>query len=159
MPAHPSAEVDIDAPIQTVWEVMTDTERYGEWNPFIRRVECARPPTVGTPIRLHVEFANGKQVVSPERITVTEPPGDDGGTWRATLAYVYEGWPSRLGLVRGTRWQRLEQRQGGPTRYSTVEVFSGPLVALAGPARVEEGFGRHAAALKARAEALSRGTG
>jgi hypothetical protein len=114
---------------------------------------------VGTPIKLHVEFANGKQVVSPERITVMEPPHDDGGTRRATLAYVYEGWPSRLGLVRGTRWQWLEQVDNGRTRYSTVEVFSGPLVLLAGPGRVEEGFRRHAAALKARAEELSRRTG
>lgn len=159
MRSHPAAAADIDAPLDTVWSVMTDTERYPEWNPFVVRVECEQPPGVGTPIKLHVEFAGGKQVTSPERITVMAAPYDDGGTRRATLAYVFEGWPSRLGLVRGTRWQRLSQVGGGPTRYETVEEFSGPLVPLAGPARVEEGFGRHAEALKRRAELLSRATG
>ena len=60
--------------------------------------------------------------------------------------------PSRVGLVRGTRWQVLTQAPGGPTRYDTVEEFSGPLVGLAGPARVAQGFRRHAESLKRRAE-------
>lgn len=109
----PSAEADIDAPLDTVWQVMTetDTDRYPDWNPFAVRVECDGPPAVGSPVR------------------------------------------------RGTRWQRLSQVDGGPTRYETVEEFSGPLVPLAGPARVAEGFGRHARALKERAETLSRATG
>jgi hypothetical protein len=33
-----------------------------------------------------------------------------------------------------------------------VEEFSGPLVALAGPRRVEDGFRRHAEALRIRCE-------
>jgi hypothetical protein len=159
MQNHPSAAADIDAPLDTVWSVMTDTDRYPEWNPFVVRVECPGTAEEGRPIRLHVVFSSGKQVVSPERITVVEAPYDDGGTRRATLAYVYEGWPAKLGLVRGTRWQRLSQPPGGPTRYETVEEFSGPLVRLAGPARVEDGFRRHAKALKQRAEELSRPTG
>ena len=125
--------------------------RRGRW--------CGPAVQVGTPIRLHVVFDGGKQVVSPERITVLEPPYDDGGTHRATLAYVFEGWPAKLGLVRGTRWQRLTQAPGGATRYETVEEFSGPLVPLAGPGRVEDGFRRHAEALKQRAEELSRASG
>lgn len=156
---NPSAAVDIDAPLDTVWAVMTDTDRYPEWNPFVVSVETDGPPQVGTPIKLHVEFSSGKQVVSPERITVLEPPYDDDGTRRATLAYVFEGWPAKLGLVRGTRWQRLSQEPGGVTRYETVEEFSGPLVPLAGPGRVEDGFRRHAAALRQRAEELSRASG
>jgi len=159
MHTDPSAEADIDAPLDTVWAVMNDTDRYPDWNPFVVQVECDGPPAVGLPIRLHAVFGNGKKVVSPERITVLEPPYDDGGTRRATMAYVFEGWPAKLGLVRGTRWQRLSQTEGGPTHYETVEEFSGPLVALAGPERVAEGFGRHARSLKQRAEELSRASG
>ena len=159
MSRHPSATTEIDAPLDLVWSVMVDTDRYPEWNPFVVRVECAGTPEVGTPIRLHVEFAGGKQVESPERITALEEPYDDDGTRRAALAYVYEGWPAKLGLVRGTRWQRLSQSLGGATRYETVEEFSGPLVPLAGPERVEEGFRRHAEALRLRAEQLSRPNG
>jgi hypothetical protein len=150
--AHPSASVEIDAPIERVWEVMLDTASYDEWNPFVERAECAMPPRVGEPIVLHVRWANGRTTTSPERISLIEPPHDEGGVRRATLAYVYEGLPAKLGLVRGTRYQRLSQGEDGPTRYDTVEEFSGPLVTLAGPGRVTEGFRRHAEALKQRCE-------
>ena len=152
---NPRASVDIDAPIERVWAVMLDTGAYDEWNPFVVRAECASQPKVGDPIKLHVRWANGRGTTSPERITEIVPPHDDGDVRRATLAYVYEGLPSKLGLVRGTRYQRLSQPDGGPTTYETVEEFSGPLVPLAGPKRVEDGFRRHAEALKARCEEMT----
>jgi hypothetical protein len=153
MPRNPSAGIDIDASLDAVWAVMLDTARYGEWNPFLRRIECPSPPQVGDPITLHVVFPGGRrEVKSPERITIVEEPHDDNGVRRATLAYDYEGLPSKLQLVRGRRYQRLTQEPGGPTRYETVEEFSGPLVFLAGPGRVEAGFRVHAEALKKRCE-------
>lgn len=153
--SQPRASIDIDAPLERVWEVMLDTAAYGLWNPFVVRADCVSPPVVGARITLHVVFAGGRTARSPERITALDHPYSDGSVQRATLAYVYQGVPARLGLVRGTRWQRLSRRGDGPTRYETVEEFSGPLVRFAGPERVEDGFRRHAAALKARAE--SRG--
>ena len=150
--ANPSASVEIHAPIERVWAVMVDTAAYGEWNPFVVKAECTSPPEVGDPIVLHVRWANGRGTTSPERISEVVPPHEEGGLRRATLAYVYEGLPAKLRLVRGTRYQRLWQQPGGPTHYETVEEFSGPLVALAGPGRVEDGFRRHAEALKERCE-------
>lgn len=156
MSAHPAASVEIDAPLELVWDVMLDTSSYDAWNPFVVAAETPHPPAVGNPIVLHVRWANGKGTRSPERISAIDgPTTDDGGTTSARLSYVYEGWPARLGLVRGVRHQRLVQRPGGPTSYDTVEEFSGPLVRLAGPERVADGFRRHAAALKRRAEALA----
>lgn len=154
---NPSAEIEIDAPLEVVWGVMTDTERYGEWNPFVERAETAQPAQVGNPIVLHVVWANGKKTRSPERITALEGPVTDPatGTTTALMSYVYEGLPGKLGLVRGVRHQRLTQRPGGPTSYATVEEFSGPLVKLAGPGRVADGFRRHAEGLKQRAEHLA----
>ena len=157
MSRNPVAHVLIDAPLELVWSVMLDTARYGEWNPFIEKAECPSPPTVGDPIVLHVRWSNGRTTRSPERIAVLEPPSDgDGGARHAALAYRYEGIGSKLRLVHGTRWQRLTQAPGGPTTYDTIEEFSGPLVGLAGPGRVEEGFRRHAEALKRRAETLAK---
>lgn len=152
---NPRARAEIDAPLDHVWAVMLDTASYGEWNPFCFRADCASPPKPGDPIMLHVRWANGRTTKSPERISQVVAPYDDPktpGTRRALLAYVYEGLPSKLGLVRGTRLQQLSQEPGGPCVYDTVEQFSGPLVALAGPGRVAEGFQRHADALKLRAE-------
>ncbi|WP_067442061.1 SRPBCC domain-containing protein [Nocardioides jensenii] len=156
MPRNPEASVEIDAPLDVVWRVMLDTASYPEWNPFVVRADCAEP-RVGQPIVLHVRWANGKGTRSPERISVLEPPRTDReGTTRATLAYVFEGWPAKLGLVKGTRLQRLTQRPGGPTTYDTVEQFTGPMVKYAGPGRVADGFRRHAQGLKERAESLAR---
>ena len=154
---NPEASVEIDAPLDLVWDVMLDTSAYGEWNPFLFRLECPPSPDVGDAIVLHVRWADGTTTRSPERITAVERPATDpDGVRRATLAYVYEGLPAKLGLVRGTRYQRLTQLPGGPTTYETVEVFSGPLVRFAGSGRVAEGFTRHAAGLKTRAEQLTR---
>jgi len=148
--SHPSASIEIDAPIDIVWSVMLDAASYGEWNPFVERAETSDPPVVGAPIILHVRWANGRTTRSPERISEITPPADGA----ACLAYVYEGLPSKLGLVRGTRFQRLTALDVGRTRYDTVEEFSGPLVRFAGPGRVADGFRRHAEGLKARAESL-----
>jgi hypothetical protein len=154
--ASPSASATIDAPIEVVWGVMLDTPAYGEWNPFVEKLESPQPPAEGAPIVLHVRWANGKAARSPERIVTIEPPErDDAGVTTARLSYVYEGLPSRLRLVKGVRHQRLRQAPGGPTTYDTVEEFSGPLVRFAGPDRVAEGFARHAAGLKQRAEELT----
>lgn len=153
---HPEASIQIDAPLETVWSVMLDTARYGEWNPFVERADCPSPPSVGDPILLQVRWRDGSTSRSPERISAVEGPttGADGVT-RACLSYVYAGWPARLGLVRGTRHQRLERSATGPTAYHTVEEFTGPLVRFAGPGRVADGFRRHASALKERAESLA----
>lgn len=157
MPTHrPAASTVIEAPLATVWSVMLDTASYAEWNPFVEQIEADGPPAVGEALVLHVRWANGSTATSPERITVLDGPATaEDGTTTATLAYVYEGLFAKLRLVRGTRVQRLTQRPGGPTTYHTVEEFSGPLVRFAGPARVAEGFARHAAALKQRAESLA----
>ena len=152
MRSRPSATVRIDAPLEVVWQVMLDTDAYADWNPFVERAETATPAAVGNPIVLHVRWANGRTTRSPERISAIEPPATADGVTTALLSYVFEGWPARLGLVRGVRHQRLTQRAGEPTTYDTVEEFSGPLVRFAGPDRVADGFRRHAEGLKRRAE-------
>jgi len=153
--AQPRASIEIDAPLHLVWQVMLDTDSYADWNPFVERVETSSPPTVGNPIVLHVRWANGGTVRSPERITAIEAPTTADGVTTARLSYVFEGWPAKLRLLGATRHQRLTQKPGGPTTYDTVEEFSGPLVRLAGPGRVADGFRRHAEGLKQRAEALA----
>jgi hypothetical protein len=156
MSARPSARIEIDAPLDVVWAVMLDTSSYGEWNPFVFRVDCDAEPAVGVPVRLHVRWANGRTTSSPERITAVEPPQDVGAVRTALLSYAYEGLPDRLGLVHSVRHQRLTQEPGGPTLYDTVQELTGPMVRFAGPDRITDGFERHADGLKQRAEALAR---
>ena len=155
MRARPAARVEIDAPLDLVWRVMLDTDRYGEWNPFVERVETPQPAAVGNPIVLHVRWANGDTVTSPEEITAIEPPATADGVTTALLSYRFVGWPSRLRMLSAVRHQRLTQRPGAATTYETVEEFEGPFVRFAGPARVEEGFRRHAEALRQRSELMA----
>ena len=32
-------EIEIEAPANIVWQILTDFERYDEWNPFIRLID------------------------------------------------------------------------------------------------------------------------
>jgi Polyketide cyclase / dehydrase and lipid transport len=151
-----SAEVRIAAPIELVWDVMLDTDAYGEWNPFIVRVErlAGRPPEAGDDLRLHVRWRDGGSVTTVERISALEPPTDG----RALLEYDFLGPLATLRLVRGRRRQALDVA-GDVTVYRTAETLHGLLARAAPIGRVQDGFERHAVALKLRAEALAAGGG
>jgi len=150
------ATAAIDAPVEVVWAVMLDLDAYPRWNPFVVRVDgpAGRPPAVGDELILHVRWASGRGVTTRERITRLEPPA--GG--RAVLEYDFGGPLAALGLVRGRRLQELEVAAAGTTRYRTAERLHGLLAFAAPIGRVQDGFERHAAALKARAEAVHAGT-
>jgi hypothetical protein len=109
--------VDIHAPAATVWQLLTDTQRYAEWNPFMPR--------------LSGRFAAG------ERLTLTVRPGRRTMTFRPTVLAVEDGglirWRGRLwmpGLFDGEHELRLEPMPDGGTRFVQREIFSGLLVAL-----------------------------
>lgn len=157
MPSAQAAEV-IEAPIDLVWDVMLDTEAYAEWNPFVIRVRRPRhrPLRVGDPILLKVRWHTGGTARSTERVTRMEPPDEHDGR-RAVLEYEYRGPLGSSGLVRGRRLQELTRLDDAATSYSTYEKLHGPLAFAAPIQRVQDGFERHAAALKLRAEALHRG--
>jgi hypothetical protein len=149
------ASASIDAPISVVWDVMVDVDAYGEWNPFIVDVDgpSGRPPAVEDDLVLHVRWSDGKGVKTRERITRMEPPVAHGEVQRAVLEYEFRGPIAALHLSRGRRVQVLEQRAGEPAVYVTSERLHGLFVRLAPMDKVRDGFERHAAALKARAEA------
>src|SRR6266571_1159629 len=47
-----SAEIEIEAPAERVWEVLTDFAKFPEWNPFIRQMSGE----VRTGAQLHVQL-------------------------------------------------------------------------------------------------------
>jgi hypothetical protein len=156
---YAEASVDISAPIEVVWQVMTDLARYPEWNPFVVDIAPVRGDVafaVGADISLEVKWGRGGGAKTIERVSRLDAPRPDGEARRAAMEYVFLGWLPRLALVRGSRLQALEQRAGGPTTYRTSERFTGLLARGVPLAKVQDGFERHAKALKARAEALAR---
>ena len=136
-------EIEIDAPPEQVWQVLTDFGPYPEWNPFIRLIEGE--PQVGSRLKVRIE-----------------PPGGRAMTFRPTVQAAETArelrWLGRLflpGLVDGEHRLALEQLEGGRSRFIQSERFSGLLVGLlAGTLRAtERGFEEMNEALKSRVEA------
>jgi hypothetical protein len=152
-----TASTVIEAPMQLVWDVMLDVEAYAEWNPFIVRVGLPgrRTPELGDRLVLHVRWSTGGRARSSERVVTLDPPAASGGR-KALLEYEYGGPLGGARLVRGRRRQELNRLEDGITTYNTFERLHGPLAWAAPIARVQDGFERHAQALKDRAESLFR---
>ena len=155
------AETLINASIDLVWSINLDLAAYKDWNPFIVSVTNIPPQlTVGSEITLHVKFANGTKSTSQETVTDLVPPCVDpsmGGVRRAVFAYKYSGLLPAVGIIEGTRFQYLEQQPGSKeTLYRTEEQFTGPGAVFVPLAQVQDGFQRHAIALRDRAQAFSK---
>lgn len=147
--------ITIQAPIERVWSIITELGRYREWNPFIYDVVNAPAVlSVGSRFLLRVRWADGSTADSWETTTHVASPTPSGhAQTSAMLAYRYSSWLARVGLVRATREQRLVQKVGeAKTHYSTRETFHGLVARFLPLANVEEGFQRHAQALKQHAE-------
>ena len=109
--------VDIQAPAATVWHILTDTDTYEDWNPFMPR--------------LSGRLARG------ERLTLTVRPRTRTMTFRPTVLAVEDGtlirWRGRLGmpgLFDGEHELRLEPIPDGGTRFVQRETFTGLLVPM-----------------------------
>lgn len=139
------AEVEIDAPIDRVWKILTELGRYGDWNSFTPRVESTL--RIGDPVHLYVRLLGERLTHRVETVTRNEPH---------TL-----GWEMKLGarfLLHAERVQVLTPIDEGRTHYMTEDCFTGwlrPLVlALFGRA-MERGFRDCGLGLKQAAESAA----
>jgi hypothetical protein len=136
------SEIEIDAPPEQVWAVVTAFAAYPEWNPFIRRISGE----LREGARLEV------QIQRPgARATTFKPPV------RAVETNRELRWLGRLlvpGVFDGEHSLLIDPRDGGRSRFVQSERFNGFLVGfLKGTlAKTESGFAQMNAALKARVE-------
>ncbi len=100
-----------------VWHVITDFERYPEWNPFI--TSCKSSLEVGSPIAMKVRLLPG--LILPQRETVRVNVKDE------RLEY---GIRLPLGLLRSARTHELTAIDAGGTRYRSGFTLQGPLAPL-----------------------------
>lgn len=135
-------EIIIDAPLKKVWNVLTDNEKYGEWNPFILKMEGRLKE--GEKLK-NVLLIDGKKETFKPVILAFEP--EKKLEWVGTLP---------LGMLRGQHYFILEKINNNQTKLRHGEQFSGWLSGLimnkiCEPTR--NGFQQMNAALKLRAEA------
>ncbi len=136
-------EIHIEAAPGVVWSVLTDLERYADWNPFI--------------------VSSSGRVEVGERLTNRlQPPGGRAVTFRPVVTAVeaertFE-WLGRLGLPRlfdGRHRFELTATPEGGTRVVHGERFRGllvPLMRRSLDTTTLAGFEAMNAALKARCE-------
>lgn len=145
MPQSIGASSLIDAPIERVWSVLVDIDRYPEWSPFVVKVDG--PLAVGTMLTLHVAMTPNRPVLRQrERVSKREELREL--SWGTVMGHPL--------LLRAERYQRLTRISDGQTRYETADDFEGALVPLVFAlyrAKIQAGFDATAIALKKRAEA------
>jgi hypothetical protein len=135
-------EIEIDAPPERVWAVVTDFAAYPDWNPFIRRISGELREGARLEVRI-------------------EPPRARATTFKPIVRAVEANrelrWLGRLlvpGIFDGEHSLRIEPLNGGRSRFVQSERFSGVLVGLVKGtlAKTEAGFEQMNTALKARIE-------
>jgi len=131
-----SVRVEINAPASVVWQVLTDLERYSEWNTF------------GDPVTMQVKTPNSDQIgTAVEYLVCFEPE----------RLLSWEARPTSQSKDAARRDQYVEAL--GPARcsYVTTDVFLGPnadqLMKNIG-SWAKAGFDDVARGLKKQAEAI-----
>jgi hypothetical protein len=112
------AEQDIAAAPDRVWEVLTEFDKFGEWNPFIVSIEGE--PAVGAKLTVRLEPPGGRGATLHPVVT-TSAPGQAFG-WRGRLV--------ARGVFDAEHRFELESPPQGGTHLVHSEHFSGVLVPL-----------------------------
>lgn len=140
--------IEIRAPLDVVWGVLTDFASYPEWNPHIRRV--LGTVKQGARIALHSQPPGGRMIVMRPTVVTWEPPHEL--RWRSTFV-------SRR-LFSGEHGFRLEPNGDNRVRFVQDETFSGLMVPLYSRLRLprtRRGFDETNEALRDRAEHIADG--
>jgi hypothetical protein len=139
------SEIEIDAPPERVWAVLTDFERYPEWNDFVSSVhgELAE----GNRLRVRLTPPGGRAITMRPRVTVVDPG----------VAFEWLGHFGVAGIFDGRHRFELRPTAGG-TMFVQRESFSGVLVRLLArmlDTSTAAGFLAMNEALKTRAEKVA----
>ena len=113
-----NTEIEINAPSETVWNLLTDTSRFPEWNPFIRRLQ-------------------GELKAGQKLVVFIQPSGARGMEFKPVVLKVEPTkelrWLGRLilpGLFDGEHIFQIEPLGSGRVHFRQLEIFSGIFVHL-----------------------------
>jgi len=138
-------EIDIDATPEVVWQVLTDLDRYSDWNPFITS-------SVGKP-----ELGN-------KLVNRMAPPGGMAITFKPQVTVVEDGksfeWLGKIGFSGVFDGRHRFDVEASPTgtKFIQSESLDGMLVRFMRKSldtTTKSGFEAMNVALKARAESVA----
>jgi len=136
-------EIEINTSPERVWKILTDFEKYDQWNPFIHKI--IGQPKEGAKIEIHIETPGGKNRKYGPTLTKV----DEGRELR------WLGKSSLPGFLNGEHIFVIEQLEPQRVRFVQREVFDGLLTSLFGKSLdtdVRQGLEEMNRALKERAE-------
>jgi len=141
--------IEIRAPIEVVWQVLTDFSAYPEWNPHIRYARGT--PRLGRRIWIRSQPPDARAMRFRPLIISWSPPHEL--RWRSTFISAR--------LFSGEHGFRLEPLHGQRVRFVQDETYRGFLVPLYSRLRLpatRRGFEQMNQALRERAEDLAART-
>lgn len=118
------ADIVIQAPAHRVWEVITDFDRYPEWNHFTPRITLAnRDFHVGAELDLDCQMSDRSLLHDEHEVILAIDEA------RFTFCMGTSRTRGRPGIT-SERWQVCEPLDETRTHFKNREQFSGPLAPL-----------------------------
>ena len=111
--------IEIDAPPERVWQVLSDTRAYDEWNPFVTRVSTRLES--GEPIRFMAPLGT-RDIRIDARLLRVDPPREI--RWRGPRSTVLAK------LFAAEHYLKVEPIGTDRTRFVHGETFSGIVVSM-----------------------------
>jgi hypothetical protein len=136
-------EIEIEAPAERVWAILTDFAHFPEWNPFIRSIEGK--PESGSRLRVQIQPPGASAMTFRPRVLRAVPPEELRWKGRFKLP----------GLFDGQHTFKIESLGPGRVRFIQREKFTGvltPFLVHSIENTTKRGFKEMNLALKARSE-------
>lgn len=113
-----ATEIEIDAPADRVWSILTDFSLFPEWNPFIQEAEGE--VREGARLKVHMETPGGRGMTFKPTVTRVEPEREF--RWLGHLLIP--------GLFDGEHIFQIESSSENAVRFIQRERFRGLLIPL-----------------------------
>ena len=143
-------EIEIAAPPERVWAVLTDFPHYPDWNPFIRSI--AGEPRQGARLRVDIQLPGGKAMKFQPTIVRLREHRELRWLGRVVIPGIFDGEHSFV----------LDVTPRGSIIFTQGELFRGVMVKLSPKSlfdKTRRGFEEMNDALKARVEQVELATG
>jgi hypothetical protein len=108
--------IEIDAPPNVIWEILTEFDRFELWNPFIRSIDGTAVP--GTKLKVKVQPPEGNVMTFQSMVLVADPGKELRWLGRVIFPGIFDGEHSF----------QIEPLSDRRVRFVHSEKFSGLLV-------------------------------